>query len=87
MSVVHTNYGDGTEPKFTSNTTDHFDLDGRLYYPIVSESVSTYPEIPAVYDFSQNLVTLYAFENFLTEAKRDFEFEIETELKICGRRY
>ncbi len=78
MSVVYTNYGAGTEPKFTTNTTDHFDLDGRLYYPIVSESVSIYPEIPAVYDFSQNVVTLYAFENFLTEAKRDFEFEIET---------
>lgn len=82
MSVVYTNYGAGTEPKFTTNTTDHFDLDGRLYYPIVSESVSVYPEIPAVYDFSQNLVTLYAFENFLTEAKRDFEFEIETATTI-----
>lgn len=82
MSVVYTNYGAGTEPKFTTNTTDHFDLDGRLYYPIVSESVSIYPEIPAVYDFSQNVVTLYAFENFLTEAKRDFEFEIETATAI-----
>lgn len=82
MTVVYTNYGVGTEPKFTTNTTDHFDFDGRLYYPIVSESVSTYPEIPAVYDFTQNLVTLYAFENFLTEAKRDFEFEIETATAI-----
>ena len=78
LSVVYTNYGAGAEPKFTSNTTDHFDFDGRLYYPIVSESVSIYPEIPAVYDFTKNLVTLYAFENFLTEEKRDLEFEIET---------
>ncbi len=82
MSVVYTNYGDGTEPKFTTNTTDHFDIEGRLYYPIVSESASIYPEIPAVYDFAQNLVTLYAFENFLTEEKRDFEFEIETTTAI-----
>ena len=82
MAVVYTNYGEGTEPKFTSNTSDHFDLDGRLYYPVISESVSIYPEIPAVYDFSQNLTTLYAFENFLTEAKRDFEFEIETATAI-----
>lgn len=82
MSVIYTNYGEGTEPKFTTNSVDHFDLDGRLYYPIVSESVSIYPEIPAVYDFSQNLTVLYAFENFLTEAKRDFEFEIETTTAI-----
>ncbi len=78
LSFVYTNYAPGTEPKFTSNTTDHFDLEGRLYYPVNSEATSIYPEIPAVYDFSQNLTTLYAFENFLTEAKRDFEFEIET---------
>jgi hypothetical protein len=78
MAVVYTNYGKGTEPRFTSDTANNFDLEGRLYYPIVSGTVSSYPVIPAVYDFDLNLTTLYAFENFLTEAKRDFEFEIET---------
>ncbi len=82
LSVLYTNYGAGAEPKFTSNTTDHFDFDGRLYYPIASESVSIYPEIPAVYDFTKNLVTMYAFENFLTAEKREFEFEIETTTAI-----
>lgn len=82
LSVVYTNYEEATAPKFTTNTADHFDSDGRLYYPTISESVSIYPEIPAVYDFSKKLVTLYAYENFLTEAKRDFEFEIETTTAI-----
>ena len=82
LSVLYTNYGEGIEPEFTANSSDHFDLDGRLYYPKISESVSVYPEIPAVYDFTQNLTILYAFENFLTEAKRDFEFEIETATAI-----
>lgn len=78
LSFVFTNYGEGTEPQFTTDHMDYFDADGLLYYPKASESVSSYPEIPAVYDFSENLITLYAFENFLTEEKRDFEFEIET---------
>lgn len=78
LSFVFTNYAEGTEPQFTGNTFDCFDADGKLYYPKASEAVSTYPEIPAVYDFEKNLVTLYAYENFLTEEKRDFEFEIET---------
>lgn len=78
LSFVFTNYQEGTEPEFTGNTFDCFDEDGKLYYPKVSGALSTYPEIPAVYDFTKNLVTLYAYENFLTEEKRDFEFEIET---------
>lgn len=82
LSVVFTNYTEETAPKFTTNTVDHFDFEGRLYYPTVSEAVSIYPEIPAVYDFSKKLVTLYAYENFLTEEKRDIEFEIETTTAI-----
>lgn len=78
LSFVFTNYAEGTEPKFTANAFDCFDGDGKLYYPKAADAVSTYPEIPAVYDFTKNLVTLYAYENFLTEEKRDFEFEIET---------
>lgn len=78
LSFVFTNYAEGTEPEFTTNTFDRFDDKGKLYYPKRSSAVSSYPEIPAVYDFGKNLVTLYAYENFLTEAKRDVEFEIET---------
>ena len=78
LSFLFTNYGPGTEPKFTAVTSSHFDLEGKLYYPVDSGIHSVYPEIPAVYDFNENLMVLYAYENFLTEAKRDFEFEIET---------
>jgi len=78
MEVVYTQYEDGTEPNFVSATSSQFDVSGKLYYPVVSGGHSTYSEIPAVYDFTQSLTTLYAFENFLTESERDFEFEIET---------
>ena len=78
MDFVYTQYSSGTEPQFVSSNSNHFDPEGKLYYPMSPGSNSIYPVIPAVYDFSQNLVILYAYENFLTEAKRDFEFEIET---------
>ncbi len=79
LAFDYTQYTIGTEPGFvSSNSTYYFDLDGKLYYIMPPGSNSIYPVIPAVYDFSQNLTTLYAYENFLTETKRNFELEIET---------
>ncbi len=78
MEFVYTQYNNGTEPEFATSDSNHFDLEGKLYYPMPPGSNSIYPVIPAVYDFSKNLVVLYAYENFLTEAKRNFEFEIKT---------
>lgn len=78
MSVVYTQYENGKAPNFVNSTSNQFDGSGRLYYPAVSGQHSAYSKIPAVYDFTENLVVLYAFENFLTESKRDLEFEIET---------
>jgi len=78
LAFDYTQYADGTEPKFVTSNSTHFDLEGKLYYPVSPGSNSIYPVIPAVYDFSQNLTILYAYENFLTETKRNFEFEIET---------
>lgn len=78
LEVVYTQYKNGTAPNFVDATSSLLDVSGRLYYSAESEDHSTYSKIPAVYDFTQNLIVLYAFENFLSEAKRDFEFEIET---------
>lgn len=78
MSVVYTQYETETAPHFVNSTSNQFDISGNLYYPSISGQHSTYAEIPAVYDFSQNLIVLYAFENFLTESKRNVEFEIGT---------
>lgn len=78
MAVVYTQYETDTAPNFVNSTSNQFDVSGKLYYPSISGQHSTYTEIPAVYDFTQNLIILYAFENFLTESKRNIEFEIET---------
>jgi len=82
MEVVYTQYEEATAPSFVSSSSRKFDVSGKLYYPSVSGSHSSYAQIPAVYDFSQNLTVLYAFENFLTESKRDIEFEIETTTSV-----
>lgn len=78
MAVVYTQYETDTAPNFVNSTSNQFDVSGKLYYPSISGQHSTYAEIPAVYDFTKNLIILYAFENFLTESKRNIEFEIET---------
>lgn len=78
MSFEYTQYGEDTEPNFTESDFNYFDGNGKMYYEMLSGSNSIYPFIPAVYDFDENLAVLYAFENFLTEAQRDFEFEIES---------
>jgi len=78
LAFEYTQYNEATAPKFSSSESANFDSNGRLFYPMDPASNSSYPLVPATYDFSKKLVTLYAFENFLTEAKRNFEYEIET---------
>ncbi|QCX00217.1 hypothetical protein FGM00_08875 [Aggregatimonas sangjinii] len=71
-------YQSGKEPQFVTSEVNNFDEEGKMYYERAAEQFSVYPLIPAVYDFSNNLNTLYPYENFLTEAEREFEYEIET---------
>ncbi len=78
MAVNYVRYREDAKPKFASTNSKRLDDTGRLYYPSNSGDFSDYPQIAAVYDFSQNLATFYAYENFLTEQKRDFELKIET---------
>ena len=72
-----TNYGLETAPNFASSPTLKFASDGKLYYAVNGGVNSTYDKIPAIYDFEANSAVLFAYENFLTEAQRNFEFEIE----------
>jgi len=83
MAVEYTNYGSGTEPHFTNSKYNHFDPEGLMYYEMEPGSLSTYPVIPAVYNFKDELAILYLYENFLTEAERNFEFEIESTTMVC----
>ena len=78
LAVSTTKYGIGTEPNFKSANTMKFDGSGRLYYDMPGGAHSIYPVISAVYDFDKNSAILYAYENFLSEAQRKFEFEIES---------
>ncbi len=78
LDFVYTQYPNGTAPEFGNTKSTNFDLEGRLFYPMDPSANSTYPLVPAIYDFSKKLVVLYAYENFLTEEERNFEYEIET---------
>ncbi len=78
LAFEYTQYEGSTAPKFAASKSSNFDLEGRLFYAMEPGSNSEYPLVPAIYDFSKKLVILYAYENFLTEAKRNFEYEIET---------
>ncbi|MFC4096966.1 hypothetical protein [Euzebyella saccharophila] len=72
-----TKYGTGTEPNFNSATTINFDTSCKMYYDMPGGQHSIYPTISAVYDFEKNSAVLYAYENFMTEAERQFEYQIE----------
>ncbi|MBC6998750.1 hypothetical protein [Cytophaga sp. FL35] len=72
-----TKYGTGTEPNFNSATSMNFDTSGKMYYDMPGGPHSSYPTISAVYDFDKNSAVLYAYENFMTEEERQFEYQIE----------
>lgn len=73
----NTMYGEGIEPNFKQASSLRIDSEGKLYYDMPGGSHSSYPTISAIYDFEENSAVLYAYENFLTEAQRNFEYEIE----------
>ncbi|WP_155599133.1 hypothetical protein [Zobellia amurskyensis] len=77
MAISYTNYGVGKEPNFTQSSSLHFDTIGKMYYEMTPTTYSVFPVIPAIYDFGKNLTVLYAYENFMTEAQLNFEFEVE----------
>ena len=77
IAYSYTNYAPESAPNFVNSKLRHFDSNGKMYYAMVAGTFSTFTKIPAVYDFANNSAVLYAYENFLTEAQLNFEFEIE----------
>ncbi len=77
LSFNYTNYPANAAPNFTGSEFRHFDSSGKMYYSMLAGPLSVYSRIPAVYDFDNNSAVLYAYENFLTAAQRNFEFRIE----------
>jgi len=75
MSVEYTSYEDGKEPMFSDFKFNCFDSQGRLFYKRPIED-AVYSNIPAIYDFSNNLAILYFYENFLTASQLEFEYKI-----------
>lgn len=79
LSVIYTQYGEGTEPQFSDSESIYFDSTNKMYYTM---KPGTSEAIPAVYDFSNNTAILYFFENFLTSAQLNVEFEISSATTI-----
>lgn len=77
LAHVFIRYTEGSSPNFFESGFRYFDSSGQMYYEMLAEDNSIYPMVPAVYNFDAETAVLYAFENFLTEAQRDFELEIE----------
>jgi len=70
-------YEAGKEPNFGDAKSSFYDEVGNLYYSMPTNlSGTSYPNIPAVYDFENNTAILYYYENFLSEQEQLFEFEI-----------
>jgi len=77
MAIVKTTrYEDGKEPRFGDSESFFSDY-GNLYYSMPTDfSGTSYPSIPAVYDFETNTAILYYYENFLSEQEQLVEFKI-----------
>ncbi|AZQ58019.1 hypothetical protein EJ994_04070 [Maribacter sp. MJ134] len=75
LNVTYTRYGEGAEPMFSSTMALSFDTSQKMYYTMETQSGT---KIPAVYDFSNSTAVLYYFENFLTAAQLDVEYNIES---------
>lgn len=78
MAIVKTTrYEDGKEPGFGDSESSFSDKQGNLYYSMTTNfSGTSYPTIPAVYDFETNTAILYYYENFLSEQEQAVEFKI-----------
>lgn len=75
LEVEYRRYETGKEPKFANSKANHLDDTGKLYYQRENEGEISH--ISAIYDFPNNIAYLYIYENFLTEAQIEFEFEID----------
>ena len=78
FSPEYVRYQAGKEPLFVSSTVNNFGDEDKMYYERPSGIHSSFPVIPASFDFVENLTTLYPFEGYLTAQQSEFEYMIET---------
>lgn len=78
MSFEYIQYQEGTEPNFAMSTSRQTDVQGRLYFPFRFDILTSEISEAGVYNFSNELLTVYSFENILSENQRETEFDIET---------
>jgi len=78
MSFEFIQYLEGTEPNFAMSSSRQTDIQGRLYFPFSADILPTEGSEAGVYNFSNELLTVYSFENILNENQRQVEFDIET---------
>ncbi|MEP0133863.1 MAG: hypothetical protein ABJJ25_06540 [Eudoraea sp.] len=70
-------YEEDKEPRFGDSKAFYYDDIGNLYYSMPTNfSGTSYPNIPAVYEFENNTAILYYYENFLSEQEQLVEFQI-----------
>ncbi|MCP4974965.1 MAG: hypothetical protein GY931_02275 [Maribacter sp.] len=75
IGVQYIGYEDGKEPMFYDSNFNCFDDQGRLFYKRPNDD-DIHLNIPAIYDFGNNLAILYFYENFLTPSQLEFEYKI-----------
>lgn len=75
-NISETRYGQNVSPGFSDSHIKNFDVDGKLYYAVPSESDGNISDIPSVFDFDKNLTIMYYYENFLSEEKRNQVYKI-----------
>ncbi len=78
LSQETVRYREDLPTEFAASDFHTFDSSGSLYYIMPPGDNATYSFLPAIYNFSSNLIVLYDFEQFLSDQKRNLEYEIET---------
>jgi len=74
LTVAYTQYGEGAQPMFFNSMAISFDASEKMYYTM---KTSDGGKIPAVYNFETSTAVLYYFENFLTTAQLDIEYNVD----------
>ncbi len=77
LEFTYTRYVADREPNFHNSKSFFFDSEGLMYYTIKLDESEKERSGPAVYDFNNNLTTLYFFENFLTVSQLQEQFNIK----------
>jgi hypothetical protein len=75
LEKTYTMYGKDTAPGFLSTKDSFMDSKGRMFFQktIQAASIET---VPAIYDFEKNNTVVYLYENFLTEAELNVQYNI-----------